>query len=464
MKGMLSFTKATVLIMLTKSEIRTMYMRPYENSREETDKRIADGIETHRKGNFRVQILDAEGNPAQGVRLYVNLKDHAFRHGANIFMLDEFEDPDYNTEFRRLFKEYFNLATVPFFWTDNEREEGKPRYDKNSPKIYRRPPTDLCVEYCEENGILPKLHCLVYDEWTPDWAKDLPIPELKKKYEKRFREIAERYCGRMYEFEVINEVIRLRGEGYRLVSEPDVIEWAFALAREYFPSETLCINEAAITTWLDCNHPYYHLIKENLDKGVSIDKIVLQNQQYTGVASHTPEEYERDIISGAYHSNPANIYRGLDSMATLGLPLEIGEVTVPTFGETDEDEQLQADMLKLWYSIWFSHPAVESVGYWNTPEGYAHTFHDNWVENRVRGGLFRHDLTPKKSALTLKKLFDEDWHTEGAFVTDQNGIAEFRGFFGTYDVDVFTDERKTTQKIAFLPKQQDNSAVITLTL
>ena len=52
--------------MLTKSEIRAMYMQPYERNREETDKRIADGIETYRKGNFRLQVLNGDGKPAGG--------------------------------------------------------------------------------------------------------------------------------------------------------------------------------------------------------------------------------------------------------------------------------------------------------------------------------------------------------------------------------------------------------------
>ncbi|MBQ3591203.1 MAG: endo-1,4-beta-xylanase, partial [Clostridia bacterium] len=409
----------------------------------------------------RMQILDTEGRPVAGLRVHVNQIDHAFRHGVNIFMLDEFENEAYNTEYRRLFREYFNLATVPFFWKDNEREEGKPRYAKDSPRIYRRPPTDLCVEYCEENGILPKLHCLVYDEWTPDWAINLPLPELKKKYEKRFREIAERYSGRMYEFEVINEVLRLKKDGYRLSAEPDVIAWAFGLAREVFPNETLLINEAAMVPWMRTEDPYYLLIRDNLQNGVSIDKIVMQNQLYTGVGAHTPEEYERDIRNGVPVNDPENIFRGLDVMASLGLPLEIGEVTVPTFGETEEDEQLQADMLRLWYSIWFSHPAVESVLYWNTPEGYAHSFNDNWVENRVRGGLFHHDLTPKKSALMLKKLFDEEWHTEGEYVTDTDGILEFRGFFGKYDIAAVTDGKQDSRRISF---QEHTTAPVSLVL
>jgi len=213
--------------------------------------------------------------------------------------------------------------------------------------------------------------------------------------------------------------------------------------------------------WMRTEDPYYLLIRDNLQNGVSIDKIVMQNQLYTGVGAHTLEEYERDIRNGVPVNDPENIFRGLDVMASLGLPLEIGEVTVPTFGETEEDEQLQADMLRLWYSIWFSHPAVESVLYWNTPEGYAHSFNDNWVENRVCGGLFHHDLTPKKSALMLKKLFDEEWHTEGEYVTDTDGILEFRGFFGKYDIAAVTDGKQDSRRISF---QEHNTAPVSLVL
>lgn len=84
-------------------------------------------------------------------------------------MLDEFDSEEYNRRYRGEFKKYFNLATVPFYWDGLEPEEGKPRYDKNSPKVWRRPSPELCTEYCEENGIMPKLHCLVYDKFIPEW-------------------------------------------------------------------------------------------------------------------------------------------------------------------------------------------------------------------------------------------------------------------------------------------------------
>ena len=76
-------------------------------------------------------------------------------------MLDEFETEEKNRIYREEFKKYFNIATIPFYWKDLEPERGKPRYAKNSYLVYRRPASDLCLEYCADNVIGPKAHCLI---------------------------------------------------------------------------------------------------------------------------------------------------------------------------------------------------------------------------------------------------------------------------------------------------------------
>ena len=184
--------------MIDISEKRKLYMGAYDEDKGNIDTKIAEGIEKYRKGHCRVRFVDKNGNSVAGKKVKLTQKTHDFKYGANIFMLDEFESEEDNLEYRRFFKEYFNLATVPFYWDGLEAEEGNPRYDKNSQKVYRRPSPDLCMNYCEENGVTPKLHCLVYDKFTPEWLQKLSLEEVKKKYEERFRQIAERYSGRMY--------------------------------------------------------------------------------------------------------------------------------------------------------------------------------------------------------------------------------------------------------------------------
>ena len=426
---------------MTAKERREIWLKGFNENKALMEGRVKEEIEKYRKGFCMLHFVDENGKPIAGKKVIIHQASHDFKYGANIFMLDEFKDPDDNAKYREMFSEYFNLATVPFYWDGLEPEQGKPRFDKHSPKIYRRPAPELCVEYCEENGIDAKLHCLVYDKFIPSWLLRDDMSAMEKAYEERIRQIAERYSGRLMEFEVINETLCEQGWNYKsVISEKrDIVEWAFELARKYLPYETLVINEAnpiVDAAKQDYRNPYFMQIEKCLLNGASIDKIGLQHHIFTGVSAQNSEQYEAAVKNGALTVSPELYLKGLDVFAELGLPLELTEVTIPTFGETEEDEELQAELLKNIYSVWFSHPSVDTIVYWNTVEGYAYAGSPSWDENRCRGALFHHDLTPKKSALILKKLFNEIWHTDIELITDENGYVEFRGFYGDYTAEI----------------------------
>lgn len=427
--------------MLNPIDTRKVWLKYYEENKELFNGRVKGDIEKYRKGWHKIRVSDSNGNPQKGLKFKVNQKTHDFGFGANIFMLDEFDNPEYNEIYREEFKKYFNLATVPFYWDCLEPEKGKPRYEKNSVKVWRRPAPELCMEYCKENGITPKLHCLVYELWLPKW---LPLDDLKtmeKLYEERFRQISERFSGRMLEFEVINELLLEQHWKTKSVisNKRDIIEWSFGLARKYLPKETLVINEGNPLIELSNSryrNPYFMMIDSALKNGAQIDKIGMQHHIFTGAEDKTQEDYENSVKKGNNLVDPQKIFKGLDVISEFGLPLEMTEVTIPTFGETDEDEELQADLLELLYSVWFSHPAMQDIIYWNVPDGYAYDNGAGWNENKCHGGLWHHDLTPKKSALRLRKLINEVWHTDIELTTDENGYAEFRGFYGDYTAEL----------------------------
>ena len=174
-----------------------------------TDARVKAGIEENRQGTMTLSFKDSEGRPCENVHVVLQQKSHRFKYGANLFMLDEIpDDAEKNEIYKARFAEAFNLATLPFYWKDLEPERGKPRYAKDSPRVYRRPSPDLCVEWCESNGIEPKAHCLNYpaDYTCPDWAKG-EVQKEKAFLEKHFRELAERYAGRIPMWEVTNELL-----------------------------------------------------------------------------------------------------------------------------------------------------------------------------------------------------------------------------------------------------------------
>lgn len=448
--------------MLSMEEKRRLWLKGFEEHPELMNKRVPEGIEKYRKGWCKIRLTDEDGQPLANKTVTVDQQTHDFKFGAHIFMLDEFESEEDNKKFREMFREYFNLATVPFYWDGLEPEEGKPRYDKNSKKVYRRPAPELCMEYCEENGIDTKLHCLVYDKFTPDWLPKQDMAAMEKAYEERFRQIAERYSGRMMEFEVINETLCEAAwiTDSVIMEKRDLVEWAFALSRKHLPYETLVINEGNPIDMLvdhDYRAPYFMQIEKCLQNGVEIDKIGLQHHLFVGAQAKTEEEYDAAVRGNAIKmADPVRNFKMLDLMAEFGLPLEMTEVTIPTFGDTQEDEELQAELLKNLYSIWFSHPSVNTIVYWNQIEGYCYISpRHTWNENNCRGGLFHHDLTPKKSALMLKKLINEDWHTKLTLTTDENGYAEFRGFYGEY-----TAECDGSTALFGIHKNEDNSYLL----
>lgn len=398
---------------------------------------VQDSINKYRKGTKTVTIKDKAGNPLAGVKVRVTLKNHEFKHGANIFMLDQFETAKENEEYRNLFSEYFNLATVPFYWKELEPEQGKPRYDKDSVNIYRRPSPDLCLEYCRKKGIETKIHCLFYDKFVPDWLPKNDFEKMRNLYEKRFAEIAERYGnGVMYEIEVINELLSMHSwvENSILSKRKDSLEWSFKLAEKYFPNDVLVINDGNYlaeigrkTYW----HPYYTLIDAALAKGTRIDKIGVQNHIYAGMNENlTLKKFVDDY-------NPIAILKGLEVLSEFGKPLEITEISIPTFGEGSIADDMQAEVLKYLYTLWFSCPNLESAVYWNTVDFTAYSSPD-WDENKLKAGLFNRDLTPKKSAKMLKKLFEEEWHTEIELETDESGKISFDGFHGDYKICVLS--------------------------
>ena len=237
----------------------------------------------------------------------------------------------------------------------------------------------------------------------------------------------------MYEVEVLNELLLLgrRPENYSVLSDKrDLLEWCFHLAKKYFPKETLVINDGdyfRTTAQNGFRDRYFMLIDGALSKGTPIEKVGFQYHVFCG----TEKSQEEDLLERCEKYDPVPMLKGFDVFAELGLPMEITEVTIPTVGEGPEAEEIQAEALRYFYTICFSTPLMENICYWNTIEGTAHT-----VENNCRGGLFRRDFSPKPAAIMLKKLFGEIWHTDIEVVTDENGCAEFKGFYGDYEAEV----------------------------
>lgn len=424
---------------------RRKILKIFEDNSTYINSRVRQGIENSKKGSFELKIFNKQGNIVPDARIEIEQLTHAFKYGANLFMLDEFETEEKNKKYRKYFKELCNIATLPFYWRDLEPEEGNPRFAKDSQCIYRRPPIDLCMEYCEENGIEPKEHCLFYETWMPEWLDKTDSDGMREMYEKRIKTIAERYRTRIPRWEVTNETNYFWDDASSLYLEPDLIEWCFKCAEKYLPDNELVINEAHCNIWNVFNEnrsQYYMQIQRALALGARIDGIGMQFHMFY------PRETEFEDTKLFY--NPRHIYRVLDRYSDFKKPIQLTEITIPAYSCEAEDEEIQAELIKWLYSIWFGHESVEAIQYWNLVDGYAAFASQGDMtagENYYHGGLFRFDMTPKPAYHMIKKLFNEIWHTEERTVSDADGKIKFRGFYGKYRLNICSMGREETIEI-----------------
>ena len=292
------------------SNRREEVLRPFVENKDYMDARVKAGIETNRKGFAKLQFVDGEGNPLTNVHVKAVQKTHDFKFGCTLFLLDEMETEEKNQAYREIFPTVFNTGVMPFYWSDLEPEQGKPRYAADSPKVYRRPAPDLCVNYCKEKGLNMKGHCIVYDGFSPKW---LPreVSAIKAEYEKHMAELAERYADVIPEWDVINETVCWNMYGTGRVSpffrEDDYVDWSFACARRHFKTNTLFINEAGGDMWgtFRGNRSTFYMQLETLRaRGVDFDRVGLQAHSFVR------KEDEAKHAAGRY--DPQHVFDTMD--------------------------------------------------------------------------------------------------------------------------------------------------------
>lgn len=443
---------------------RRKIFEKFEEQREFWEDRVNHGIEQYRKGYADICVKDKDGNIVPDAKIKLTQKTHEFKFGANLFMLDELETDEKNEKYKKYFADTFNMATLPFYWDATEPEKGKTRYEKDSEKLYRRPPIDLCVEFCEKHGIEPREHALAYDNFFPKWLYDANVTEVKHALEERYKQISERYKDKIPTIEVTNEVEWDVGKT-AFYDETDFVEWCFKLAEKYFPANQLGINEEA-GVWDQQAKPrdrYYAYTEAAMLKGARIDAIGLQYHMFFS----REDEYK----NSRKRYNPKHLYKMMDLYSNFGKPLQVTEITVPAYSNDPEDEAIQAEILEILYTIWFSHPNMEQIIYWNLVDGYAHLWNTDPAkikasqgdmtigENYYYGGLLRFDMTPKPAYYAIKNLIENKWRTETEVVTNKNGKATFKGFYGEYDAEITANGKVITKTINLTKKGKNDFLV-----
>ena len=400
----------------------------------EIEARIDRGIEEHRKGSGTIRVVGPDGQPVPGAQVKLRHLRHEFHFGCNAFMLEQFPEAERNARYEQAFADAFNLAVIPFYWSDTEPERGKPRFAKDSPHVYRRPPTDLALEFCGRHGIAPKGHPLCWHQFVPDWAP-LDKQGLARETERRIAEIAARYGDRIGIWDVCNEAVEHNPNSIEWRVPDRHVEFAFEVASRTMPrSAVLTYNDYAC--WQD--HGEYtamYMLCRHLKSlsHLNFGAIGLQYHQFTANAEHMRGEANGRL-------NPRHLFAMLDLYGKLGLPVNISEITITGRPELGDGSAFQKEVAERLYRLWFSHPALNGIVYWNLVDDTAYVRAGSaWNENMYKGGLLRNDLSPKPAYQAIRRLVREDWTTSAEVHYTPQGENRFRGFYGDYEVTIRTD-------------------------
>ncbi|MCQ2431931.1 MAG: endo-1,4-beta-xylanase [Clostridia bacterium] len=408
------------------------------------DDKLDRDIEENRKGQFALRFVDTDGKPLENVKVHIRQVSHEFKFGATMFYLDGYEDEERRAMWREKLAKICNYGVIPFYWDTLEPEEGKPRFAEDSPFVFRRPPIDTAIAYCKEHKMRMKGHCLVYNSFQPKWISD-DNRMLRMQIDKRLRKIAE-HCGEeFHEFDVINEMISIYkncypGNGCRnlqFADEPDYEAWSFARCREYFPYSKLYWNEGMYESFGDRyvgNRSFYYMtLKDHLTRGVPIDGIGMQYHCYC--------DKETAFWALKQVCNPLRLLDVFDRYGDFRLPVSVSEVSIPSWGNDEEGEAFQAEMVKRLYKLWFGRPFADSVVWWNFADRTAFG-----GENRFHAGLIRYDDCSEKPAYrVLDELINHTWHTE--FSGEAGERLNFRGFYGDYEVEAVCGDKQAKKTI-----------------
>lgn len=383
--------------------------------------RIEANIEKHRKGDAKLEIVDAAGKPLADARVEVQQVGHEFLFGCNAFVLGQLATPELNQRYEAAFTNICNFATVPLYWEGTEPAKGELRYTEPARDIWRRPPAERFIPWAAKNHLTLKGHPLLWHAYNPSWLpKD--ADGLREAYRKRFREISGLFGDKFQIFDVVNESLVCSTNYPLYTKERDYVGWAFKEAVPLFPADrTMMINEVTSFNFAPASQRYFDQIKSLQAQGATVRGIGFQYHYF-----------RRAAVDGFLKSpqcDPAKLLDVYEKFGEFNLPLYITEITIPSAGEGGDE--LQAEVVRDHYRLWFAAPNMAGITWWNLGDGTAVK-----GENEAKGGLVDGDLKPKPAYRELEKLINGEWRTKALVQSDGQGLAAFRGFHGKYRVTI----------------------------
>ncbi|XP_057975026.1 endo-1,4-beta-xylanase 1-like isoform X2 [Malania oleifera] len=311
-----------------------------------------------------------------------------------------------NEDFVKFFVNNFNWAVfgneLKWYWT--EPQQGNFNYRD----------ADELLDLCKSNNIETRGHCIFWEvEYTvQQWVKQLNKNDLMNAVQNHLTGLLTRYKGKFRHYDVNNEM--LHGSFYQDHLGKDIRANMFKTANQLDSSALLFVNDYHVEDGCDPRSSPERYIQQILDlqeQGAPVGGIGIQGHIDSPVGS---------IVSSA-----------LDKMGILGLPIWFTEMDV-----TSSNEYIRADDLEVMLREAFAHPAVDGIMLWGFWELFCR---DNGHLVEAEGELNE----AGRRFLALK----QEWLSRAHGHFDEQGEFGFRGFHGTYEVQILIHSKKISKTI-----------------
>jgi GH35 family endo-1,4-beta-xylanase len=359
--------------------------------------RYENDIRNWRQRNLAVRVVDIEGGTVDGAEVEIVQTSHDFLFGCNLFAFRRFETEPRNRLYEKEFRDLFNLATVPLYWSVLEKRPGRPEWEA----------VDAAIRWCRQQHIRTSAHPVLWSETLPRWLDDLKPDEARQALESHVRQTLERYRDTVNFWDVIRSPALPLKLGPVTIEPTQAMRWA----ADAKPAGRLMMAGADVALLAEAT-------RRTQAAGVRID----------GVDLAAPQEerlWPADQLQAA-----------LDAASIPNLPVYVTEVAIPG---GPEEEAEQAEAVRHFYTAAFAHPHVAGITWWDLSDRFA--------AGAAPTGLLRSDLTPKPAYEVLDRLINHLWRTHAAGKTGEDGRVAVRAFFGNYRITVRQGRRSATMDV-----------------
>ncbi len=260
-------------------------------------------------------------------------------------------------------------------------------------------------------------------ELVPTYLKN-----MESLYERRVREIAQRYGTRVDSWDVVNEsatdFVRFNNKSIRKLPfdashygpmPSDYAYKAFAWAQKYLPQ----------SAWLNLNDynmddGFFMQANDLSANGCRIDVVGSQMHLFN------PKESAK-IAAGKMpaHITPEGVAKRFERVSKAGKPIHLSEITITAPDNSEKGQMIQAIITRNCYRAWFAVEKMNGITWWNVVDNCGAP-----GEPSI-SGLFTRDMQPKAVYHAMNDLINREWKTK-TVVAAKNGKIFFRGFRGRY--------------------------------